>query len=193
MFGARVALALRFGIVLAKHGGALPQMVLPFRFGIGGPIGSGAQWMSWIALEDVVRIIGFALSTNLLSGPANAVAPHPVRNGEFATDLGLVLHRPSLLPMPAFALRLMFGEMADSLLLSSQRVTPRKLEHLGYRFAHSELQSAPSTPSCAVRADCLHAISQAARKSSHIQHFPRLRQLSPFDTNVRFARSPFQP
>ena len=133
---------LRFGIVLARHGGALPRMALPFRLGVGGRVGAGRQWMSWIALQDAVGIIGYALSTNLLSGIANAVTPHPVRNGEFATDLALVLHRPALFPAPAFALRLLLGEMADSLLLSSQRVLPKKLEQLGYRFQHPELQSA---------------------------------------------------
>jgi hypothetical protein len=139
-FGARVV-TLRFGIVLAEQGGALPQMAFPFRFGFGGAIGSGAQWMSWIALDDVVRIIEYALATNLLSGPANAVAPHPVRNGEFATDVGLALHRPSFMPTPAFVLRAIFGEMAESLLLSGQRVIPKKLQQLGYTFAHPELQS----------------------------------------------------
>ena len=101
--------------------------------------------MSWIALEDAVRIILYAIDTNLLSGPANAVAPHPVRNGEFSADLGHVLHRPVLFPAPAFALRLLLGEMADALLLASQRVLPKKLDQLGYRFAHPELESALKT------------------------------------------------
>jgi uncharacterized protein (TIGR01777 family) len=140
-FGARVV-TLRFGVILAKDGGALPRMALPFRLGVGGRIGAGRQWISWITLEDIVSIIRFALETNLLSGPANAVAPDPVRNAEFAATLGRVLHRPAILPTPAFALRLALGEMADSLLLSSQRVYPKKLEKLGHRFLHSDLQPA---------------------------------------------------
>ena len=139
-FGARVVV-LRFGIVLSKQGGALPRMALPFRLGLGGRIGSGRQWMSWISLQDVVRIIEYAITTNLLSGPANAVAPHPVRNSEFVADLARVLHRPALFPAPAFVLRLLLGEMADSLLLASQRVLPKKLEQLGYQFLYPELES----------------------------------------------------
>ncbi len=137
-FGAR-AVILRFGIILARHGGALSRMALPFRFGAGGRIGSGRQWMSWITLEDVVAIICYAMATNLLSGPVNAVTPHPVQNAEFAAALGRVLHRPARLPTPAFALRLALGEMADALLLSSQRVWPEKLEQRGHRFTHSAL------------------------------------------------------
>jgi uncharacterized protein len=140
-FGARVAM-LRFGIILAKHGGALPRMALPFKLGVGGPIGSGKQWMSWISLQDVVRIIGYAISTDQMMGPVNTVVPHPVRNGEFVAHLGRVLHRPALLPTPGFALRLALGEMADALLLSSQRVLPTKLERLGYRFLYADLESA---------------------------------------------------
>lgn len=140
-FGARVVLP-RFGIVLARHGGALGQMMLPFRLGFGGPIGSGRQWMSWISLEDVAGIIAYAISSEPLSGPVNAVAPNPVRNAEFVKDLGRALHRLALLPAPAFALRLALGEMADALLLASQRVVPQKLERLHYPFLHRELPSA---------------------------------------------------
>jgi len=140
-FGAR-ATALRFGVVLAKHGGALPQMALPFRLGVGGRVGSGRQWISWIALEDAVAIIGYALATDALAGPANAVAPNPVRNVEFAKVLARVLHRPALFPAPAFALRLALGEVADALLLSSQRVLPQRLQQLGYRFAQPDLEGA---------------------------------------------------
>jgi len=139
--GARVVL-LRFGVILAKQGGALPQMALPFRLGVGGRIGSGRQWISWITLDDVVGIIRFGLETNLLSGPANAVSPNPVQNAAFSSSLARVLHRPAIFPTPSFALRLALGEMADSLLLASQRVYPRKLEQLGYRFLYPDLQPA---------------------------------------------------
>jgi uncharacterized protein len=140
-FGARVV-QLRFGVILAKRGGALPKMALPFRFGAGGPVGSGRQWMSWIALEDVVGIVLRALTNAQMSGPFNAVAPHPVRNSDFAKSLGRVLHRPAIFPTPAFVLRLALGEMADALLLSSQRVFPRRTEQSGYHFAHPELEEA---------------------------------------------------
>lgn len=140
-FGARVVI-LRFGIVLARRGGALPRMAFPFRLGLGGKIGSGRQWMSWIALEDIVAIVRFSLETNLLSGVANVVAPTPVQNGDFTATLGRVLHRPAILPAPGFALRIALGEMADSLLLASQRVYPGKLQRLGYRFLYPELQPA---------------------------------------------------
>jgi uncharacterized protein len=140
-FGAR-AVVLRTGIVLDKKGGALPRMALPFRFGAGGRLGSGQQWMSWLALEELVAMIQFALATNSLSGPANAVAPHPVRNTDFTRVLARVLRRPALFPAPAFALRLALGEMADRLLLASQRVLPKKIESLGYRFLLPDLESA---------------------------------------------------
>ena len=139
--GARVII-LRFGVILAKQGGALPQMALPFRLGVGGRIGSGRQWISWITLDDVVGIIRFGLETNLLSGPANAVSPNPVQNVAFSSSLARVLHRPAIFPAPSFALRLALGEMADSLLLASQRVYPSKLEQLGYRFHYPDLQPA---------------------------------------------------
>jgi len=140
-FGARVVI-LRFGIILAKDGGALPSMVFPFRMGIGGRIGSGRQWISWITLADVAQIIRFAIGTDGFSGPANVVAPQPVRNAEFTTQLGRTLHRPALLPTPGFVLRLALGEMADSLLLAGQRVLPSKLQQMGYTFLHPELQPA---------------------------------------------------
>lgn len=140
-FGARVVI-LRFGVILASRGGALSRIALPFRLGFGGKIGPGTQWMSWVALEDVVCIVAFALETNLLSGPANAVSPNPVRNAQFSSTLARVLHRPAIFPTPAFALRLALGEMADALLLSSQRVYPEKLLSLGYRFLYPDLESA---------------------------------------------------
>jgi uncharacterized protein len=131
----------RFGLILARHGGALPKMVRPFRMGVGGKIGSGQQWMSWISLEDVIGALRFALENSAVRGPINVVSPQPVRNGEFTTALAKALHRPALFPAPAFALRLMLGEMADALLLASQRVMPVQLEKLGYKFLHSDLQA----------------------------------------------------
>lgn len=137
-FGARVVI-LRFGIILAKDGGALPRMVLPFRLCVGGRLGSGRQWMSWVALQDVAGIVEHALNTTSLSGPVNVVSTHPVRNSEFTAVLGQVLHRPTLFPAPAFALRLALGDMADSLLLSSQRVLPQAAQNSGYLFAYTSL------------------------------------------------------
>lgn len=139
--GIRVVLA-RFGIILAKQGGALAKMLLPFKLGAGGRLSSGKQWMSWITLEDVVGIIRFAIENNAVRGAANVVAPQPVQNSDFTKALAKALHRPALFPAPAFALRLALGEMADALLLSSQRVQPQKLQQLGYSFLHTELQSA---------------------------------------------------
>lgn len=140
-FGARVV-SLRFGIILAAHGGALPQMAMPFKFGAGGRIGSGRQWMSWLALAEAMAIIQFAIANSGLSGPVNAVTPNPARNSEFTRALAKAMHRPALFPAPPFALRLALGEMADALLLSSQRVQPSKLEQGGYRFAQPDLARA---------------------------------------------------
>jgi uncharacterized protein (TIGR01777 family) len=140
-FGARVVV-LRFGIILAAHGGALPRMALPFKLGAGGRLGSGRQWMSWLTLAEAVGIVRFALANSNLSGPTNAVSPNPIQNAEFTLALAKTLHRPALFPAPAFALRLALGEMADALLLSSQRIKPAKLEQSGYRFAHPELPAA---------------------------------------------------
>lgn len=139
--GIRVVLA-RFGIILTRHGGALAKMLLPFKLGAGGRLGSGKQWMSWITLEDVVGIIRFALENGAVRGTINVVAPQPVQNVEFTKTLAKALHRPALFPAPAFALRLALGEMADALLLSSQRVTPQVLQKLSYRFLHPELSAA---------------------------------------------------
>lgn len=138
----RVVLA-RFGIILAKEGGALPKMAVPFRFGLGGRLGGGKQWMSWIALEDVVGILKMAITDAALFGAVNVVSPHPVTNAEFTKELARALHRPAIFPAPAFALRLALGrEMAGALLTSSQRVRPQKLEKLGYVFRQSKLSSA---------------------------------------------------
>jgi len=133
---------LRFGIILAKHGGALPPMMRLFKFGLGGRIGSGQQWMSWIALQDVVSVIRVALENRVVSGAVNVVAPLPVRNADFAQALGHAMHRPAIVPAPAFALEFALGEMAEALLLASQRVVPSRLEQLGYRFAQRDLSSA---------------------------------------------------
>jgi uncharacterized protein (TIGR01777 family) len=139
--GIRVVRA-RFGIILARHGGALAKMMLPFKLGVGGRVGSGQQWMSWVTLEDVVGVILFALENRAVQGAANVVAPNAVRNAEFARELARAMHRPALFPAPAFALRLALGEMADALLLSSQRVVPPKLQQLGFRFLHPDPASA---------------------------------------------------
>ena len=139
--GIRVVNA-RFGIILSKDGGALTKMLPPFRMGVGGRIGSGKQWMSWIALDDVVEGLNYVLTNESLSGPVNFVAPKPVTNAEFTKTLGKVLSRPTFFPVPAFAVRLAFGEMADALLLASQRVEPTRLKDANYRFSLSELREA---------------------------------------------------
>ncbi|HVH72540.1 MAG TPA: TIGR01777 family oxidoreductase, partial [Candidatus Dormibacteraeota bacterium] len=139
--GIRVVLA-RFGIILAHHGGALAKMLLPFKLGAGGRLGLGKQWMSWITLEDVVGMIRFAIETSAIRRAVDVVAPNAVQNAEFTKVLAKALHRPALFPAPAFALRLALGEMADALLLSSQRVKPQVLEKLGYKFLYSELPGA---------------------------------------------------
>ncbi len=132
---------LRFGIILAKHGGALPQMMRPFKFGLGGRIGSGQQWVSWIALQDVVSVIREALQNRAISGALNVVSPQPVRNVDFAQALGRAMHRPAIVPAPAFALEVALGEMAE-MLLASQRVAPSRLEQLGFRFSQRDLSAA---------------------------------------------------
>ncbi len=137
-FGARVVM-LRFGIVLSTRGGALPRMLLPIKMFAGGRIGSGKQWMSWITLADVVGAIRFALENKFASGAFNVASPNPARNSEFIKAAARALHRPAIFPAPAFALRLMLGEMADALLLSSQRAVPEKLQYLGYEFGDTEL------------------------------------------------------
>ena len=140
-FGARVV-NLRFGIILAAHGGALPRMALPFKLGAGGRLGDGRQWMSWLTLREAVSIVQFALATPGVTGPVNAVTPNPVQNKEFTSGLAKALRRPALFPAPAFALRLALGEMADALLLASQRVMPSKLADSGYRFLQPALANA---------------------------------------------------
>ncbi len=139
--GMRVV-CLRFGVILARTGGALQRMLLPFKLGAGGRLGSGKQWMSWVTLAEAVSVVRFALENESLRGPVNTVSPNPARNREFTAALAQALHRPAIFPAPAFALRLALGEMADALLLVSQRVVPWKLSALGYEFIHPELAGA---------------------------------------------------
>ena len=139
--GVRVVLV-RTGIVLAAHGGALGKMLPPFRLGMGGPLGSGEQWMSWIALEDQLRALEHALFVDRVSGPLNLVSPNPVRNSHFVTTLGRVLTRPALIPVPAVALDLLYGEMARGTILASQRALPTALAASGFDFRHPTLEGA---------------------------------------------------
>jgi uncharacterized protein (TIGR01777 family) len=139
--GIRVA-HVRIGVVLSADGGALPKMLTPFKLGLGGRIGNGRQYMSWITLEDLVGVIKRALTDESLRGPVNAVAPNAVTNEEFTKAVGRALGRPTFLSMPAFAARLAFGEMADALLLSGSRVEPARLTEAGYEFKHPEIEGA---------------------------------------------------
>lgn len=132
---------MRTGVVLSAQGGALGLMLLPFKLGLGGRIGSGKQWMSWIDIQDMIGAIHHILKADLLQGAVNLVAPRPVTNEEFTKTLASALSRPAVLPVPAFALRALFGEMADEALLASERVEPTKLIMSGYPFRFRELQS----------------------------------------------------
>lgn len=131
---------LRTGVVLSPYGGALGQMLPPFKLGLGGRIGNGRQWMSWIDVQDIVGAIHHILKTDLLEGPVNLVAPKPVTNAEFTETLAGVLHRPAIFAMPAFAVKLAFGEMGETVLLGSQRVEPLQLVASGYPFRFPELR-----------------------------------------------------
>ena len=133
---------LRLGMVLSHSGGALAAMLFPFRCGLGGKVGSGRQYWSWITLEDVARVFQHALATEELTGPVNVVSPIPVTNLEFTRALGRVLKRPTLSPLPAFVARTVFGQMADELLLASARVQPARLQETGFQFRHPELEPA---------------------------------------------------
>jgi uncharacterized protein len=133
---------LRFGLVLSKDGGALGRMLLPFRLGLGGRFGTGNQWMPWVALEDTVAIIRSAIADARFSGAWNLVAPNPVRNAEFTRILAGVLHRRAIFPVPAFALRMILGDMADLLLLASQRAVPARLAAMQYPFRFETLETA---------------------------------------------------
>src|SRR5579863_2440290 len=137
-FGARVVI-LRFGTILSTRGGALPRMLTPLKMFVGGKLGSGQQWMSWISLDDAAGIIRFALENETVRGSINTVSPYPIRNVDFTKKAARAVHRPAIFPAPAFALRLALGEMADGLLLSSQRALPEKLQTLGYKFQDSDL------------------------------------------------------
>jgi len=139
---ARVVI-LRFGVVLAKDGGALAKLLLPFRLGAGGPMGSGQQWMPWIDRDDILRIIEWSIDRDAARGTYNATAPAPARNRDFARALGRVLHRPAFLPTPAFALRLALGSgMANEMLLGGQRVFPKHAQDEGFEFAYPDLEVA---------------------------------------------------
>jgi uncharacterized protein (TIGR01777 family) len=133
---------LRTGLVLSSRGGALEKMLIPFRMGVGGPMGNGRQWMSWISMSDYVRTIGFLIRADTLAGPVNLVAPNPVTNTEFTHALGHVLSRPALVTVPKFALRLAMGEMVDATILASQRVRPRRLLEGGFDFKFPTVESA---------------------------------------------------
>jgi uncharacterized protein (TIGR01777 family) len=139
-FGVRVV-TLRFGVILARDGGALKQMLLPFKLGIGGRIGNGRQWMSWIHIDDVARLIIFAIGNESVRGPMNAVAPNPVTNARFTRELARALHRPAIFPVPLFALRMLFGQMAE-ILYASQRVLPEAAIRAGFEFRFREIDVA---------------------------------------------------
>ncbi len=140
-FGARVVLP-RIGVVLTKDGGALKEMLTPFKLGIGGTIGSGKQYLSWIALDDLIRLIHFALESENLKGAVNAVAPNPVKNEKFTKTLGKVLNRPTIIPIPAFGIKLLFGEKGETLLLEGARVLPQRMENAGFEFRFPDLEDA---------------------------------------------------
>jgi len=133
---------LRFGVVLGRGDGALGKMLPLFRLGLGGRLGSGRQWMSWVGLADAVAAVLFALDAAALEGPVNVTAPEPVTNAEFTRALGRAVHRPAILPAPAFALRLALGEMADEALLASARAVPAKLTEAGFQFAQPTIDAA---------------------------------------------------
>jgi uncharacterized protein (TIGR01777 family) len=132
----------RIGIVLAAEGGALAKMLTPFKAGMGGPVGSGKQYMSWIAIDDLVRCVEYIINRDDLVGPVNAVSPQPVTNASFASMLGRLLHRPTLVPLPSLAVKTLFGEMGRALLLEGARVLPTKLINDGFEFSYPDLESA---------------------------------------------------
>lgn len=139
------AVQIRIGVVLGPSGGALQKMLPPFRMGVGGNIGSGRQWVSWIHVQDLVGAVHHIFKTDLLQGPVNMVAPKAVTNAEFTKTLGAVLTRPTIFPVPAFAAKLAFGQMAEEVLLASQRAEPAKLVASGYSFQYSDLRKALET------------------------------------------------
>ena len=133
---------LRTGIVLSKDGGALATMLTPFKLGVGGVVGSGKQWMSWISLEDEIAVINYVIDNETIRGAVNAVSPNPSTNHDFTKTLGDVLYRPTFLPLPEFAVSMIFGEMGDALLLASTKVMPKRLEDAGFKFKHPNLKEA---------------------------------------------------
>lgn len=149
---------LRFGVILSPRGGALATMLTPFRLGVGGRVGNGRQWMSWISLDDAVGSIYHALCSDHVRGPANAVASNPVTNLEFTKTLGKVLGRPTIFPMPAFMARAAFGEMADALLLASTRVLPCTLLDSGFAFLYPRLDGA-----------LRHVLGKGSAQAAHAQ------------------------
>ncbi|MHC4232288.1 MAG: TIGR01777 family oxidoreductase [Planctomycetota bacterium] len=133
---------LRFGVVLGKAGGSLAKMLPAFKMGMGGPLGDGQQWVSWVSIDDAVRAVDFSLNHDDLSGPVNVVSPQPVRNKEFAQAIGHALHRPEVVPVPKRMLKFMLGEMADETVLASTKVLPHKLQSKGFAFEHPDLETA---------------------------------------------------
>lgn len=133
---------MRIGVVLAKDGGALEKMLTPFKFGVGGTVGSGKQWMSWIALDDLIKAVHFFLKNENLDSSFNLTAPNPVTNEEFTKTLGTVLNRPTILPIPQFAIKTLFGEMGETLLLQGARVLPKRLQDAGFEFEFNNLEDA---------------------------------------------------
>ena len=133
---------LRTGIVLGKNGGALAKMLPPFKMGLGGPIGDGKQWMSWIHMDDIIGMIRLAIDNEFVKGAINGTAPNPVTNKQFSKTLGKVLKRPAIFPMPAFVVKLLFGQMGEELLLAGQRIVPNKITQAGYEFVYPKLEDA---------------------------------------------------
>lgn len=140
-FGARVVLV-RIGVALSKEGGALAKMLTPFKLGVGGVVGLGKQWMSWIELDDLVRLFHFALENEDVSGILNAVSPNPVTNEEFTKTFGKVINRPTIFPIPEFAIKLLFGEMGENTILASTRALPEKTQRAGFEFKFTALEAA---------------------------------------------------
>ena len=132
----------RIGLVLGKDGGVLPKMLPAFKWFLGGPLGSGKQYMSWVHIDDVVRLMRFAVLNENITGILNATSPNPVTNKEFSRVIGKIIHRPSCMPIPGFGLRILFGKMADEMLLSGQKVLPEKAVKVGYKFKYTDLEGA---------------------------------------------------
>jgi uncharacterized protein len=168
-YGTRVV-RLRTGLVLGSEDGMLSRLLTPFEFGLGGPIGSGRQWMSWIERDDLIRLIAHIIATPKLTGAVNATAPAPVRNAAFARELGRALHRPALLRMPAAPLRWLAGDLADELFLSGQRVLPDKAEGSGFKFRHETLQSALSA---------ILGVKPARERGDALRHAPNMQGVQP--------------